>query len=152
MLKLALTLLQGLGGPSALFIVLACLTPFVLLQCSRSSLESLREDYRVLESEYAALEAGLTACREAAGLHDAVLTAREREAIEITNKYNKLREEFLRALLPAEGLHEQISRTVPEASPGEASPAPSFQDWCAQPVPDIVRGLLANPPATPGLS
>lgn len=151
MFKLALALLQRLGGTSGMAIFLACLTPFALMQCSHSRLQSLRAEHQSLKTEYAALEARLESCREAAGLHDAVLAARERETMEINNKYKRLREDFLRHLVPVEKQHEQSAQIAEEAATARI-----FQDWCVQPVPPLVRGLLANPeaaralPGTPG--
>lgn len=101
------------------------------LKCSHSRLDDLRADYRSLEAERAALESGLALCREAAALNDAVLTARELESRAITEKYNRLRARMLRGLTP---LEENNAPPNPEAD---------YASWCARPVPDLLRGLLA---------
>lgn len=109
-------------------IVLVVLVLF--LQCSRSRLKDLREKHQMLEAEYAAVQASLHICSEAASLQDALLMERERENFKVTTKYNNLRDNFLRGLLSvdAEGkIHEA-----------------DVSDWCARPVPDLVRSLLTT--------
>lgn len=137
MLELAWSLLRRLGGPSGLFLGLACLVPLLLWQCGNSRLEDLRERHRALQAECAALQAGLDNCRAAAGLSDAVLLDRVREARDLADKYNRLRAEAARALLPAKETDDEDRNR-------------SYQDWCAQPLPAHVRGLLSGPPA-PGV-
>lgn len=155
MFKLITSLLPRLGGifgklsggsalPAAALLA-ACLPLLLLLQCSRSNLEDLRRRHQALEAEYAALESGLIQCREAAWLHDAVLMAREREAREITLKYTKLRDEIIRNLTPAEEAQKHVQTA------NQAQAEADFQEWCARPLPPLLRGLLANPPAAAAL-
>lgn len=120
------------------------LLPLLLWDCSRSRLEDLRLEYSALEAEYAALAQNLADCRAAAGLHDAVLAAREREIEQINNKYSKLREEFLRSVTPAENDHAQTSSDE------------ALRLWCAQPLPHGLARMFSGPgpasalPGAPG--
>ena len=150
MFNLVLGFISRIGGFKVAGMALACILPLLLLQCSRSSLEDLRGEYRALEAEYAALQGNLARCREAASLHDLVLMERERETGELTNKYNKLREEFLRGLLNAE--NNDAFQETPGNNPDRALAAgsESFKAWCAQPLPALVRELLAEPRAEAG--
>lgn len=155
--KLLLNIAGLFGGKSILPILgllLGCMLPLLLFQCTSSKLEDLREKHSALESEYKTVQkelnaslASLAQCRKDASLYDAVLLEHQKANIEIKAKYDRLREELMSGLLPKESLTPQEASNADNeplpAKGGETAEADAdFQAWCAQPVPLLVRGLL----------
>lgn len=148
--SVALDWFKGKFKTSTVVLVAACASMLLLWQCSQSSLEALRHEHQALRVEYEALEDSLTLCREAASLHDAISAARELENQKISAKYNRLRDELTRAVLPTqtEDSHAQNSDA------GEAKDYPGY--WSVQLVPNEFISLLtgsgtaAGVPVTPG--
>lgn len=160
LLKIAGFFTASSGGVSiwsGLAILFGCILPLILFQCSSSRLEDLQTEYSMLEGKYGKLQlelglaqTSLQQCRQAASLNDAVIARHQQANIEIRQKYDRLREELMRGLLPLEmsALQEEVYESAEmgeDATTDAAMPDKSFKDWCVEPVPALLRGLLLSP-------